>query len=52
MIPYALILFPTLAVAYWFASIDSMWGPAGCIWSLMLGACCMVGWRMRREDRP
>ena len=48
MIPYALILFPTLAVAYWFASLGGMLDPAGCIWSLLVGACCMVLWRMRR----
>jgi len=48
MIPYALILFPALAVAYWFASLGGMLGPVGCIWTLMLGACCMVFWRMRK----
>ena len=48
MMGYALILAPTLAIAYWSAHLGGMLGPAGCIWSLLLGACCMVFWRMRR----
>ena len=48
MLGYVLILFPTLAIAYWFAHLGGMLGPAGCIWTLLLGACCVVLWRMRR----
>ena len=48
MIAYALILFPTLAIAYCSAHAGGMLGPAGCIWTLLLGACCMVFWRMRK----
>jgi len=48
MLGYLLILFPTLAIAAWFASLGGMLGPAGCIWSLLVGACCMVLWRIRK----